>query len=129
MATVGLVRSGPAVPGPVRQVSTEAGGGEVAQATGNIKVTPEQLQQVSGQLGTGASNIDSILAQLASQVAPLGSDWAGVAQARFLELWAQWQRSGKSLHQALVGISQLMSNASANYSSTEQAIASSFNRG
>lgn len=96
------------------------------QATGNIKVTPEQLQQVSGQLATGASNIDSTLAQLASQVAPLGSDWAGVAQARFLELWAQWQRSAKQLNQSLTGISQLMSNASANYASTEQAIASSF---
>ena len=39
-----------------------------------IKVTPEQLQQVSGQLQAGSSNVDGILAQLASSVAPLGSD-------------------------------------------------------
>jgi uncharacterized protein YukE len=62
-------------------------------ATG-IRVTPEQLQQISAQLDTGASSIEGTLRQLAGNVAPLGSDWAGVAQARFLELWAEWQRSG-----------------------------------
>ena len=54
-------------------------------ATG-IRVTPEQLQQVSAQLDAGASSIEGTLRQLAANVAPLGSDWAGVAQARFLEL-------------------------------------------
>jgi WXG100 family type VII secretion target len=93
-----------------------------------IRVTPEQLQQVSGQLSGGSSSIDGTLSQLASSVAPLGSDWAGVAQARFQELWAQWQRSAQQLNESLTGISQLMQQASANYEQTEQAIASSFNR-
>jgi WXG100 family type VII secretion target len=92
----------------------------------HIKVTPEQLSQVSSQLAAGASNVDGTLAQLASAVAPLGSDWAGMAQARFQELWAQWQRSAKSLNESLTGISQLMGQASASYAQTEQAIASSF---
>ena len=76
----------------------------------------------------GASNIEQINQQLQSQVAPLGSDWAGVAQARFHELWAEWQRSAQGIQQALHGISQLMTSASANYADTEQAVASSFNR-
>jgi WXG100 family type VII secretion target len=63
-------------------------------ATG-IRVTPEQLQQISAQLDAGASTIEGTLRQLAGNVAPLGSDWAGVAQARFLEPWAEWQRSGQ----------------------------------
>jgi WXG100 family type VII secretion target len=92
----------------------------------NIRVTPEQLQSVSAQLNSGASNIESTLSQLSSQVAPLGSDWAGVAQARFHELWAEWQRSAQGIHEALTGISQLMAQASANYEDTEQAVASSF---
>jgi len=92
----------------------------------NIRVTPEQLQSVSAQLNSGSANIESTLSQLASQVAPLGSDWAGVAQARFHELWAEWQRSANGLHEALTGISQLMAQASANYQDTEQSIASSF---
>jgi WXG100 family type VII secretion target len=49
-------------------------------ATG-IRVTPEQLQQISAQLDAGASSIEGTLRELAGNVAPLGSDWAGVAQA------------------------------------------------
>jgi early secretory antigenic target protein ESAT-6 len=95
---------------------------------GHIRVTPEQLQAIAGQLNAGAANIESINSQLQSQVAPLGSDWAGVAQARFHELWAEWQRSSRGIQEALHGISQLMSQASANYADTEQAIASTFGR-
>jgi WXG100 family type VII secretion target len=93
---------------------------------GSIRVTPEQLQQVSSQLTAGAGNVDGILAQLAASVAPLGSDWAGLAQARFQELWAQWQRDASGLREALNGIAQMMAQASASYASTEQSIAASF---
>ncbi len=91
-----------------------------------IKVTPEQLRSVSSQLSAGASNIEGQLGQLTSAVSPLGSDWAGPAQARFQELWAQWQRSAKSLNEALLGISRLTNQASQAYQSTEDAIARSF---
>src|SRR5919106_2615464 len=94
----------------------------------NIAVTPEQLQSVAGQLNAGAANIESTLSQLASQVAPLQSEWQGVAQARFQELWAEWQRSSRGIQEALHGISQLTQQAAANYGDTEQAIASSFTR-
>jgi early secretory antigenic target protein ESAT-6 len=94
----------------------------------NIAVTPEQLQSVAGQLNAGAANIESTLSQLASQVAPLQSEWQGVAQARFQELWAEWQRSSRGIQDALSGISQLTQQAGANYEQTEQSIASSFGR-
>jgi 6 kDa early secretory antigenic target len=81
-----------------------------------------------GPADAGAANIEQINGQLQGQVAPLGSDWAGVAQARFHELWAEWQRSSQGIQHALQGISQLMAQASANYADTEQAIASSFTR-
>ena len=95
----------------------------------NIAVTPEQLQSIGGQLNAGASNIESILSQLAGQVAPLQSEWRGVAQARFQELWAEWQRSSRGIQEALHGISQLTQQAGAHYESTEQSIAGSFNHG
>ena len=94
----------------------------------NIAVTPEQLQSVAAQLNAGAANIESTLSQLASQVAPLQSEWQGVAQARFQELWAEWQRSSRGIQEALHGISQLTQQAGANYGDTEQAIATSFSR-
>jgi WXG100 family type VII secretion target len=84
-----------------------------------IRVTPEQLNSVAGQLNAGASSIDGTLAQLRGNVAPLGSDWAGTAQ---------WQSSSRALHQALVDIGQLMNQAGAAYDSNEQQIASSFGR-
>lgn len=91
-----------------------------------IKVTPEQLRTVSAQLSSGASNIESTLGQLTGSVTPLGSDWAGVAQVRFQELWTQWQRSAKSLNEALLGMSRLMGQAGQAYQSTEEAIARTF---
>lgn len=94
----------------------------------NIRVTPEQLHQVSGQLNAGAANIEAILSQLRSQASPLGGDWAGVAQARFITLWEQWQRDGQGLHEALTGIGRLMQQAATNYETTEQGNASAFGR-
>jgi WXG100 family type VII secretion target len=94
-----------------------------------IRVTPEQLQQVSARLGSGAGAIDGTLRQLTAQVEPLGTDWAGVAQSRFVQLWTEWQRSAAGLHHALTGIAQLTAGAAATYEQTEQGIAASFGRG
>ena len=94
----------------------------------NIAVTPEQLQSVASQLNAGAANIESILSQLAAQVAPLQGEWQGIAHARFEELWAEWQRSSRGIQEALHGIAGLTNQAGANYESTEQSIASSFAR-
>lgn len=48
-----------------------------------IRVSPEQLAAVSGQLQSGSDQIEATLQQLASQVMPLGQEWTGVAQQRF----------------------------------------------
>jgi early secretory antigenic target protein ESAT-6 len=93
---------------------------------GVIRVTPEQLAQVSSQLQSGAGSIEATLAQLAAQVAPLGSDWAGAGQARFLALFDQWQTSSRQLHQALVDIAVLMRQAGAAYEANDAQVAASF---
>ena len=96
---------------------------------GGITVTPEQLMEISAQLASGASEIESILQQLANVVSPLHSEWVGAAQAQFEELWQQWQTDASGLHQALEGVAQLTAQAGQSYASTEQSIASSFNQG
>jgi 6 kDa early secretory antigenic target len=93
---------------------------------GLIRVTPTQLAGVSSQLNAGAGTIEGTLSQLASQVAPLGSDWAGTGQARFLALWQQWQTSSRQLHQALTDISILMSRASVAYADNDAQVGASF---
>jgi WXG100 family type VII secretion target len=92
-----------------------------------IKVTPEQLQQLSGSVGRGSAEIGGQLGVLGSAVAPLvGGDWAGAASAQFASLWEQWQSSARGLQQALDGISVLLGQAGRAYEQAEQQIASSF---
>ena len=92
-----------------------------------IKVTPEQLTALSGQVGRGSGEIEGQLRALSHTVAPLvGGDWAGQAQQRFTALWDEWQRSAQGLKHALDGISQLMGQAGTSYAQAESQIASSF---
>jgi WXG100 family type VII secretion target len=92
----------------------------------NILVTPEQLQQVSSQLNSGAATIQQTLSQLHAQVAPLQSEWRGQAQAQFERLWAEWNRSAAGIQDALHGISRLTAGAATSYSDTEGSVARSF---
>ncbi len=92
-----------------------------------IKVTPEQLQALSGQVGRGSGEIEGQLRGLSNTVSPLvGGDWAGQAQQRFTALWDEWQRSAQGLKHALDGLSQLMAQAGSSYAQAEQQIAASF---
>jgi 6 kDa early secretory antigenic target len=94
---------------------------------GLIQVTPEQLSGVSAQLRGGAGSIEGTLSQLAAQVQPLGSEWAGKGQVQFLALWHQWQTSSRQLHQALTDISTLMQRASVAYAENDAQVGASFN--
>ena len=92
-----------------------------------IKVTPEQLQTLAGQVSRGSGEIETQLRALGNTVSPLmGSDWSGQASQRFTGLWDEWQRSAAGLKHALDGISHLMSQAGQSYAQAEQQIAVSF---
>jgi WXG100 family type VII secretion target len=81
---------------------------------------------MSGRVAGGARSIDTELQSLTGALAPLGSDWAGVAQQRFEVLWTEWQRSARGLQDALGGISELLAQAGGHYAEAERAIAASF---
>lgn len=87
-----------------------------------IVVPVEQLQQTATQLQNGAENINGLLTQLANQVAPLGSEWAGDSQQQFMALWEEWQRDGRGLYEALTTISQLMTQAANRFVETDTGI-------
>ncbi len=94
---------------------------------GGIKVTPEQLHQLSGNVQRGAGEIDGSLQSLSGQIGPLvGGDWAGTASQQFNALWDRWQKAAKELNTALDGISKLLGNAGTAYAEAEHAIAGSF---
>ncbi len=94
---------------------------------GGIKVTPEQLHQLSGNAQRGAGDIEGSLKSLSGQIGPLvGGDWAGAASQQFNALWDRWQKAALELNSALQGISQLLNNAGTAYAEAEHAIAGSF---
>lgn len=93
---------------------------------GAISVTPQQLQQISARLTSGAGEVESILTQLAGYVAPLQGDWVGEAQDRFETLWTEWQNGARGIHEALTGIAQLTRQAGTAYEANEQNIAATF---
>jgi WXG100 family type VII secretion target len=95
-----------------------------------IKVTPEQLQELSGRVAKGSGDIDGTLAALGGQIAPLvAGDWGGQAAGQFHGMWQQWQDAAKRLNESLTGISQLLGNAGRAYAEAETNIASTFRAG
>lgn len=93
-----------------------------------IKVTAEELQNVSGQLNTTAGSISGENGRALSLVNGLvGQGWEGAASGQFEALFTQWKESADKLIQSLEGISALLSNAATAYSETEQNITRSMN--
>jgi len=95
-----------------------------------IKVTPAQLDALSGRVAAGSGDIAGTLAGLAGQIAPLaGGEWAGPAAGQFQAMWQQWQDAARRLTDSLSGISGLLSAAARAYEDAESSIASSFRVG
>jgi len=96
-------------------------------AAGAFKVTPEQLQSLSGQVTKTASDVHGMHTALGGQLQPLnGGEWAGAASAAFNDLYAKFNQNAKGLTEALEGIGKLMNAAGQSYASAEQQIMNSF---
>ncbi|GIG53851.1 MULTISPECIES: WXG100 family type VII secretion target [Demequina] len=92
-----------------------------------IKVTSESLSSVANQLSSGATQIESQLANLKSLVNGLvAGDWGGAASQSFLDLFEQWDTAGIQLKESLVGISDQLSKTALAYEESESNIANSF---
>lgn len=92
-----------------------------------LKVTPDQLQQLSGNVARTSSDVRSAHQSLKGQLAPLfGADWSGQAASQFRSLFEQFDQHARGLSDALDGIGQLLGRAGVAYAQVEQQIASSF---
>jgi WXG100 family type VII secretion target len=95
-----------------------------------IKVTAEELHNVSTQLNVAATNINDANTSAMGQVNGLvGAGWEGAASAQFEELFASWKAGAVQVQQALAGISQLLSSAGTTYANTEEQIRQSMSQG
>jgi early secretory antigenic target protein ESAT-6 len=91
----------------------------------DIKVTSQDLHNVSSQLSSGSSDIESRLNQLHGQVQNLvDNGWAGSASGAFHALYEQWHSSAGQLKIALDGISTQLASAATTYEQTEAQLTS-----
>jgi WXG100 family type VII secretion target len=91
-----------------------------------LKVTAEELHQVSSQLTSTASNITAENVQALGLVNGLvGQGWEGAASGQFDALFTQWKTSADKLIESLTGISQLLQGAGTAYAETEESVARS----
>lgn len=92
-----------------------------------IKVTAEELAQLSGQLTSTAGSIQAESDGARGQVSNVvGAGWEGAASGQFGALFEQWNQSSAQLIEALTGISQLLGQAGNTYAETEASVARSF---
>lgn len=90
-----------------------------------IKVTAEELEQVSGQLGASAAAINDENSKALGMVNGLvGAGWEGAASSQFHTLFTEWKTGADQVQHALHGISTLLNKAGAAYASTEDQIRS-----
>lgn len=92
-----------------------------------LRVTPAQLEALSGTVVRTSGDIRSQQQSLRTQLSPLfGADWSGAASAQFTALFEQFDTHARGLSDALDGIGALLGRAGASYAEVEQQIASSF---
>lgn len=92
-----------------------------------LRVTPEQLQSMSGSVAKTANDLRGSTQTLRGQLTPLfGADWSGAASVQFTALFEQFGQHAAGMAQALEGIGQLLSRAGLAYADVELQIAASF---
>ncbi|MCW2541293.1 MAG: family type secretion target [Frankiales bacterium] len=92
----------------------------------DIKVTSQDLHNVSSQLSSGSSDIEGRLSSLHAQVQTLvDNGWQGSASSAFHDLYTQWNTAAGQLKQALDGISKQLGNAATTYEQTEASLTQS----
>lgn len=93
----------------------------------DIKVTSEELRNVSGNLTAGSGTVTEQLEAMKRQVDTLvSSNWQGAASASFTDLYTQWNTSAGQLRDALNGIATMLNSSAQAYEDTERGLESTF---
>lgn len=91
-----------------------------------ITVTPDDINEVAGEVASGASDIEGQRAALLAKIRGLGDSWQGQAAAALQELYERWDRDAQELMETLQEISQAMRQAATRYEETEVNITRGF---
>ena len=92
-----------------------------------LRVTPVQLQTLSGTVTRTSAGVRSAHQSLTSSLSPLfGAEWSGTAAGQFTTLYEQFDQHARGLSDALDGIGRVLNQAGIAYADVEQQIAASF---
>lgn len=91
-----------------------------------VKVSTGDVQSKASTIQREAAEIETRLSQLTSQMADLAGTWTGAAATSFQDLFQQWDKTARSMKDALDGIGRSLQGAGQDYDSLEQKLASQF---
>ncbi|HEV7788992.1 MAG TPA: WXG100 family type VII secretion target [Pseudonocardia sp.] len=81
--------------------------------------TTEQMQRAAQQVVAVNEQVQSQLAALRNQLAPLAGAWRGEASTAFQGLMARWDSDAKTLNEALRGIGEAIQGSGRGYQQAE----------
>jgi len=85
-----------------------------------IKVTPEQVRQVSGEFKRASGDSQQLVARLQQAVNNLQPDWEGMTQQKFYSDFQQWQTSMRNFVELLNSISQQLDAIAARFEAADK---------
>ena len=86
-----------------------------------IKVTPEQVRQVSGEFKRASGDSQQLVSRLQQAVNNLQPDWEGMTQQKFYSDFQQWQTSMRNFVELLNSISQQLDAIAARFEAADKA--------
>ena len=93
---------------------------------GDFRVSPQLLQQVSGDLHTQATDLLSHLEQFNKDVEARSATWEGAAKESYTQKHGQWTEGMNQMQQALQAFADLVDQLAGNYIATDNSGANTF---
>lgn len=84
-----------------------------------IKISPEQVRQLSGQFKQASQESQQIFNSLSSSVNNVQGEWEGVTQQRFFQEYEQWKTSMSQFVQLLDSIGAQLDTVAARFESVD----------
>jgi 6 kDa early secretory antigenic target len=93
-----------------------------------LKVSTDDVAAKASLIRSQATELESQVGALTTQMAALAETWTGTASGAFQDLYAQWKGQASTIQQSLAAISTSLNNAGTNYADVEAANAAGFSR-
>lgn len=85
-----------------------------------IKITPEQVRQVSQEFRQSSEQSREMVNRLQSTVTAMQSEWEGLTRERFYSEYQQWQSTMSKFVELLSGIGQQLDTIAARFEEADR---------